>query len=77
VSEAPGPGSAGGGGWPGERAQPFYCPYCAEEELRPTGGQGEYYCPACDRRFALRFLGLGAAPGAPRGRTRRLRGGGG
>ena len=51
-------------GGSGTRAQPFYCPYCGEEELRPAGeGPSEYHCPCCDRRFDLRFLGLGA--GAP------------
>jgi transposase-like protein len=41
------------------RAVPFYCPYCAEQDLEPTGDQGEYYCGSCDRRFTLKFLGLG------------------
>lgn len=45
------------------RAQPFYCPYCAEEDFVPFGDQqGEFHCRSCDRRFAVRFLGLGAAP---------------
>jgi transposase-like protein len=41
------------------RAVPFYCPYCAEQTLEPLGETGSYYCSSCDRRFELRFLGLG------------------
>lgn len=41
------------------RAVPFYCPYCAEQELQPVGDKGGYYCASCDRSFELRFLGLG------------------
>jgi hypothetical protein len=45
---------------PTPRAQPFLCPYCGEEELRPAEeAHGAYHCRACDRRFSLRFLGLG------------------
>jgi ribosomal protein L37AE/L43A len=40
------------------RAAPFYCPYCGEEELRPIE-PGKWHCPSCDRRFELKFLGLG------------------
>lgn len=50
-------------GLPGVRVQPFFCPYCAEEDLRPLGA-GAYHCPACDRRFALAFSGLGAPTGS-------------
>jgi transposase-like protein len=42
------------------RAVPFYCPYCAEQELEPIGDEaGSYYCSSCDRRFTVKFLGLG------------------
>ena len=91
------------------RAQPFYCPYCGEEDFVPAdhepsaapgdsgrvpsevatprtsavhqgsaapdnpgrvpsevatlrtpgGDDGGYHCRSCDRRFAVRFLGLG------------------
>jgi hypothetical protein len=41
------------------RAQAFYCPYCGEEELRPAEEEAATHCPACDRRFVLRFAGLG------------------
>ena len=42
-----------------ERAAPFYCPYCGEEDLRPHGEKhGEWLCGSCTRAFALRFLGM-------------------
>ncbi|WP_062214180.1 hypothetical protein [Streptomyces sp. NBRC 109706] len=42
-----------------ERAAPFYCPYCAEEDLRPSeAGHGAWKCGACNRAFRLSFLGL-------------------
>ncbi|SOD63904.1 hypothetical protein SAMN06297387_11363 [Streptomyces zhaozhouensis] len=42
-----------------ERAAPFYCPYCAEEDLRPSeAGPGSWECAACNRAFRLSFLGL-------------------
>jgi hypothetical protein len=44
------------------RAQPFHCPYCGEADLRPLA-RGLHHCPDCDRRFALRFDGLGADDG--------------
>ncbi|MGE3140756.1 MAG: hypothetical protein AB7I08_15555 [Thermoleophilia bacterium] len=43
------------------RLAPFHCPYCGEGDLRPGGNglQGLHWCPDCDRRFGLRFAGLG------------------
>ncbi|GHF25505.1 hypothetical protein GCM10010218_02750 [Streptomyces mashuensis] len=46
-----------------ERAAPFYCPYCGDEDLRPAelpegGGHGAWECAACNRAFRLAFLGL-------------------
>jgi ribosomal protein L37AE/L43A len=43
---------------PTPRAQPFYCPYCGEQDLRP-GATAGWHCHVCDRRFELSFLGLG------------------
>ncbi|WP_119731149.1 transposase [Thermomonospora amylolytica] len=48
-----------------ERAAPFYCPYCGEEDLRPLEGEGSWYCADCARSFRLRFLGVGAPSGGP------------
>jgi len=42
------------------RAQPFFCPYCGEQDLRPSATTG-WHCRVCDRRFELRFAGLGEA----------------
>jgi len=43
-----------------QRAVPFYCPYCGEEDLRPAEQtEGSWYCPACLRTFALKMLGIG------------------
>ncbi|GAA2082607.1 hypothetical protein GCM10009801_42490 [Streptomyces albiaxialis] len=45
-----------------ERAAPFYCPYCGDEDLRPSEeGHGTWECAACNRAFRLKFLGLLAA----------------
>ena len=42
-----------------ERAVPFHCPYCGEEDLRPSGQRhGAWQCAACNRAFHLTFLGL-------------------
>jgi hypothetical protein len=42
-----------------ERAAPFYCPYCGDEDLRPSeAGHGAWECAACARAFQLKFLGL-------------------
>lgn len=60
-----------------ERAAPFYCPYCGEEDLRPSEeGPGAWECADCNRAFRVKFLGLLAsgfqrtAPGGqPAGRN--------
>ena len=47
-----------------ERAAPFYCPYCGDEDLRPhEASHGAWFCAACARAFTLRFLGVGADRG--------------
>jgi predicted RNA-binding Zn-ribbon protein involved in translation (DUF1610 family) len=43
-----------------ERAVPFYCPYCGEEDLEPLESDGEWHCRSCVRSFRLRFSGIGA-----------------
>ena len=47
------------------RAAPFYCPYCGEEGLEPVGEHGGWYCTSCDRRFTLKFEGLGEPTTGP------------
>ncbi|MFD9812836.1 hypothetical protein [Streptomyces sp. NPDC059080] len=47
-----------------ERAAPFHCPYCGDEDLRPSetpserGTGAAWECRACNRAFRLKFLGL-------------------
>ncbi len=43
----------------GERQVPFYCPYCGEETLRPSGAEaGQWECSACARGFSLKFVAV-------------------
>jgi ribosomal protein L37AE/L43A len=43
----------------GERVVPYYCPYCGDEDLRPSeAGHGTWECRACARAFSVRFIGL-------------------
>ena len=45
----------------GSMAQPFYCPYCGEQDFEPAGDEaGQYACNSCNRYFVVKFLGLGA-----------------
>ena len=45
-----------------ERAVPFHCPYCGEENLRPHETEepihGAWECRACLRAFSLKMLGM-------------------
>ncbi|MFC8453248.1 hypothetical protein [Kitasatospora sp. NPDC057223] len=52
-----------------ERAAPFHCPYCGDEDLRPSaeGGHGAWECASCRRAFQLKFLGLLAPANGPAG----------
>jgi transposase-like protein len=45
-----------------ERAVPFYCPYCGEEDLRPVEEPTvAWRCAGCLRTFAVKFVGIGVA----------------
>jgi len=45
---------------PTPRAQPFYCPYCGEEDFVPFGEEPNgFFCNSCERHYLVRFLGLG------------------
>jgi transposase-like protein len=49
-----------------ERAVPFYCPYCGEQDLRPyEAAHGSWECRSCCRAFSLKMLGLLAATDQP------------
>ena len=44
-----------------ERAAPYYCPYCGDEDLVPRGERGgEWLCRSCARAFDVRFIGIEA-----------------
>jgi len=41
------------------RAVPFHCPYCGDENLRPSEeGHGAWECHSCLRAFSLNMLCL-------------------
>jgi transposase-like protein len=45
------------------RGIPFHCPYCGDENLRPSEeGHGSWECHACLRAFSLKMLGMIARP---------------
>ena len=53
----------------GGRGIPFHCPYCGDEDLRPseeaTAGHGSAWeCRACLRAFSLKMLGMIERPTA-------------
>ncbi len=51
---------------PTPRAQPFYCPYCGEEDFVPYGDKANSYsCNSCTRLFAVEFLGLAVSEREP------------
>jgi ribosomal protein L37AE/L43A len=61
-----------------ERAVPFYCPYCGDEDLEPYETDGGWHCRACTRAFRLRYVGTGALsaatdPGLPSGERKEAR----
>jgi DNA-directed RNA polymerase subunit RPC12/RpoP len=46
------------------RAQPFYCPYCGEQDFVPYGEEpNRYLCSSCERHYSVTFLGLDAGAG--------------
>lgn len=43
-----------------QRAVPFYCPYCGDEDLQPYGERdGAWWCQSCRRAWALSLIGTG------------------
>ena len=45
-----------------ERATPFYCPYCGDEDLRPQEEpHAAWLCTGCRRVFTVKFVGLNLA----------------
>ncbi len=52
-----------------ERAIPFHCPYCGDENLWPHEGgspdsRGSWECRSCLRAFSLKMLGIIRPTGA-------------
>ncbi len=50
---------------PTQRAVPYLCPFCGEEDLRPVAGgdvpgltRGGWHCRGCLRVFSLSFHGV-------------------
>jgi predicted RNA-binding Zn-ribbon protein involved in translation (DUF1610 family) len=61
-----GQGASATGDEGGERQVPFYCPYCGEPDLRPSGPDGgAWQCTSCARAFKLRFAGVVPASPVP------------
>jgi ribosomal protein L37AE/L43A len=53
----------------GERAVPYCCPFCSEEDLRPLAAgdvpglvRGGWHCRSCLRVFSVSFYGLHQPP---------------
>ena len=45
-----------------QRAVPYYCPYCSDEDLRPEPEpRGAWRCAGCTRVFTVSFVGLSVA----------------
>lgn len=44
---------------PARHIPPFFCPYCAAEDIRPSdAGRGAWACAECRRAWRLTFLGI-------------------
>jgi len=41
-----------------ERAVPYHCPYCGDENLFPQEGHGAWECRACLRAFTVQMTGM-------------------
>jgi predicted RNA-binding Zn-ribbon protein involved in translation (DUF1610 family) len=50
------------GNSPTPRAVPFYCPFCGEQDIRPSEEGSSYRCQVCDRTWEIRITRVG--PGA-------------
>ena len=46
----------------GERAVPFYCPFCGEQDIRPDDtARSAWRCESCERGFELTAITVGGA----------------
>jgi hypothetical protein len=55
-----------------QRAVPYHCPFCAEEDLRPVESgavpgltRGGWHCRSCLRVFSVAFHGIHQPAGSP------------
>lgn len=40
-------------------SQPFYCPYCGEQDFEPASDEaGTFLCGSCDRSWKVQLLGV-------------------
>lgn len=40
-------------------SQPFYCPYCGEQDFEPASDEaGTFVCGSCDRSWKVTLLGV-------------------
>ena len=46
-----------------ERAVPFHCPYCGDENLFPREGARAWECRSCLRSFTVQMTGMIPHPG--------------
>lgn len=50
-----------------ERAVPFHCPYCGEQDLWPfEDAHGAWECRGCLRAFTVKMLGMVRPTGVER-----------
>jgi len=43
-----------------QRAVPFFCPYCGDEDLQPYADKhGAWWCQSCRRAWSLSMIGMG------------------
>jgi hypothetical protein len=55
-----------------QRAVPFFCPYCGDEDIQPYGERhGSWWCQSCRRAWTLSMIGTGTPggerpPGSPK-----------
>ncbi len=48
----------------GGHSQPFYCPYCGEEDFEPAGAEaGTFACNSCDRAWRIELLAVNVSGG--------------
>jgi ribosomal protein L37AE/L43A len=42
-----------------DRAVPYFCPFCGDEDLRPSEeAHGAWECRSCTRVFSVKLVGL-------------------